>query len=127
MNIKNPQPGRSYYYSRRDPNTIQRLLNDGWLPIRADDPEQWGADLPEEVQDSLDGLRAFKDVFLMWTTNENYARIKREKAKRAKEARMGTERGYLERGMERMRELGSSAPSNRDLYYRGNDHNPNEE
>jgi hypothetical protein len=117
MNVKNPQPNRHYYYARHDSNAIQRKLNEGWRPIRGDDPERWGADINTDEYPELDGLKARKDVILMWTDSDNYRRIQNEKARKNKVAIEGTEEEYMDRGHERAAQFGSYVPSD-DLYFR---------
>lgn len=126
LNVKNARPGYTYYYEANKPSKIQSKLNDGWEFVRQEDPEQWGADLPADVQQSLDTARPYKDVILLRIPNHKYAEIQRRKLEDAKFARTGAERSYLNTGEDRARQLGRSAPA-QDLYFQRPTHYVGEE
>jgi hypothetical protein len=117
LNVRNPQPGFHYYYCRRDPSSVQRKLNQKWQVVTSDMPEKWGAELPDNIQQELDGVRAFKDVMLLRIKDEDYRLIQEEKQRRAAVARDGATEEYLEKGRQRAAQLGNLAPED-DLYYK---------
>ena len=121
LNVRNPQPGFRYYYSRRDPSSVQRFMNKGYQVVTSGMAEKWGSDLPEDIQQELDGVRAFKDVMLMRISDKNYRVMQEEKLRIAKLARDGATQSYLDKGSEREAQLGVNAPAD-DLYYKRGRH-----
>jgi hypothetical protein len=121
MNVRNAQPGFVYYYERRKPGNVLKRMNEGWKPVGKADPEQWGAEMPAEVGEMLDGVKAFGDLVLMKIREDKYARIKAEKEARAKAARDGSAAEFLSKGHQRALQLGKSRPKD-DLYFKGPGH-----
>jgi hypothetical protein len=121
LNVRNPQPGYRYTYIRRDPSSVQRFMNQGWRVVKADDPEQWGAELPDDVQKELDGVRAFKDVMLVKIDDEGYRVIQEDKQRRAQVATSAATQEYLDKGQRVEAELGSKRPED-DLYFKRGHH-----
>jgi hypothetical protein len=121
LNVKNAQPGMHYYYERAKPSDVQRRLNEGWEPVTSSDPEQWGAELPEDVQRQLDGVKAFGDVMLFKISTDRYRLLQDQWIQEAKDRRDGPEVSYQTKGEERAGELGAAAPEG-DLYYQRPNH-----
>jgi hypothetical protein len=121
LNVKNPKPGFHYYYARRKPSDVQRFMNAGWEPVRSGDPEQWGSDMPPEVGEMLDGVKAYGDVILMRIREDKFRAIREEKEALAKAAREGGTSEFINKGHQRARQLGSSRPK-KDLYFESADH-----
>ena len=121
LNVRHAQAGWTYYYLRNNPNHVQRFLNEGWIPVRGEDPEEWGAQLPEDIQSALGTMKPYKDVFLFKIRNDVYAEMKKEKLETAERARVGAEQSYFSQGEARALQLGRSAPSN-ELYYQRPQH-----
>jgi hypothetical protein len=116
LNIRNPQPGFHYYYERSKPANILRRLNEKWEFVKDTDPEQWGAQLPPEVGQALDGLKAYGDVVLMRIHEDNYRVLRDQKALLAKASREGTTDDWTNKGHQQASKLGDRAPSD-DMYY----------
>lgn len=124
LNVRNPMPGFHYTYFRRDPSSVQRALNRKFQIVRSDDQEKWGAELPDDVQKELDGVRAFKDVMLFRIKDEDYRLIQEEKQRRAHVARDGAAQAYLDKGQQVEAQLGDNRPVD-DLYFKRGRHSTN--
>ena len=128
LNIRNPKPGFVYYYEANRPNAVQRKLTQGWEFVRPSDPEQWGAEIPEDVQQELGGIRLNKDVVLMRIPEERYAVLTAERDQQAALARGGSAEEYLARGRDAQERLSNRGIStDDDLYYRSSHHSESSE
>lgn len=116
LNVRNAVPGRKYYWGNK--RKLLHLYNEGWRPVGADDPEEFGAMLPDDVGAPLDSALAFDDVVLLWTTEENYARLRAERNQRAEDAREAATLAYLEQGETMNQTPGAHARPGEDLYFR---------
>lgn len=121
LNISNPVPNFQYHHARRDPNYIQRKLNEGWRPIPSESQERWGADIGDmqEKFPELDGLKAFQDVIAMRMPNDKYSRLMEERRRRATSLRTGATEEYEERGRQLAERTGNVGET---IYYVGEKH-----
>lgn len=121
LNVRHPQAGCAYYYESSKPGRLLSQLNAGWEIVRSTDPEEWGADLPPDVQREIDTVKAFKDVVLLRCPVEKYREIKEKKAEYNRAVQGSAESDYLSKG-ERMRaRFGNAAPDG-DLYFKRSYH-----
>jgi hypothetical protein len=121
LNIRNPEPGFQYYYARADANQILRFRQQGWEVVTNEDPEQWGADLPENIQRQLDSVKAYQDVILLKIPLESYKRNKASLRELAQASSGRTTSEYLDRNAERQEQL-SGASESRPVYHKRADH-----
>lgn len=123
LNVRNPQRGVRYFYQRKDPSCILRSLNKGAKVVTSDDPEGWGADLPESVGLQLDGVHAFHDVVLMKIPLDKYRQLKAERLERRRAALEANYLAFKERERERLQSLHyHQRPDGRELYYKHSSH-----
>jgi hypothetical protein len=90
-----------YRYESVNQSTIQRSLNQGYVFLKDDDPEEWGVDerdIPMRVQARLDTQRAYQDVVPMKTPLDNYERIQSDHDARSRAALDGAEAAYMTEG-----------------------------
>ena len=120
LNVKNPQPGRRYYHGRFDSSFMQRMLNKGWRPIGSDDPERTGSEIAVDAIPELDGLKAFKDVLLLWMPEEQYNELHKDKARRGHILREGSTADYLDKGQDLQAQLDEQPED--DLYFKRGHH-----
>ena len=123
LNIRNPQPGFVYYWEANKNNSLQRRVVEGWQFVRPSDPERWGADVPEDIQQEIGGLRMNKDVVLMRVPEGTYAELAAAKEQQSALARGGSAEEYLSRGHDAQQRLSNrGVHSDDDLYYRSPHH-----
>ena len=124
LNIRNAQPGYTYYYVRNNTSDMIRFLNQGWSVVDANDPERYGANALNDkwsLPTNLGTEHAYKDVALMKIPIDRYREIQHRKDEERKTQLNGVVHSYLDRGADRAREL-HRPPNGRSHYYANPDH-----
>tara|TARA_Y100000310_G_scaffold344025_1_gene454598 strand:- start:2889 stop:3386 length:498 start_codon:yes stop_codon:yes gene_type:complete len=128
LNVRNPQRGYHYYYIRAEASSVLRFMNQGWQIVQADDPEQFGADLPDNIGLPLDGVRAYHDVLLARLPLEKYREYKADRADRRRASLEANYLAFKQTERERMDQLHPhQRPQGRDLFYHRAQHSTQEE
>jgi hypothetical protein len=122
LNVRSPQPGWHYYWERRQASDILRRTMDGFVVVQGDDPEKFGAKLPEGIGLPQDGVRAYGDVVLMKCPEDQYRELQAERLANAKAAREATTTAFLEKGHDVEQELGPHRTQGREPYYKNIGH-----
>ncbi len=118
LNVRNAQPDMHYYWVARQPSQILKFLNMGYTVVQGDDPEEFGADLPEGIGLPQDGAAAYHDIILMKTPMDNYRQYKQDRIDRRQAAVQASEHAYMNKGREREAQYEPhQRPVGRDLYY----------
>ena len=118
LNIRNPQPGYMYYYESNRANRLRRRQAQGYEFVLDSDPEKWGAELPQNIQSDLGGVRVNQDVVLMRVREERYAELAAEKTELAALSRGGTTEQWLDSGHATEQKLAHHGISVDSLHYR---------
>lgn len=118
LNIKNPQPGMHYFWAKKTASSVRRFMRYGFEVVQAEDPEEFGARLPEKVGALLDGATAYSDVVLMRIPLERYRQFRNQRKQLVEAKREASTQAYLAAGKERERELGHRAPRRGPTYHK---------
>lgn len=86
--VANPQPGRMYQWANRNPRSLLAARHRGWRPVSHDSGGARPAYELGQLQDPeyptpLDTAEVFQDVVLVETSEENWARLQKEREDRA--------------------------------------------
>ena len=119
LNVRNPDPGHVYYWARRHPGQVNRLVNLGYIVV---DPQQghtekFGAELPPGAAAALGGYTPYKDVILMKIPVEKYAELKERQRANAEAALHSSDSAYLSRGLDVAEQLRTANPRGLPVYY----------
>src|SRR5271166_4956191 len=98
LNIRHAQPGRQYYYERKNANALQAARNNGWRRVRPEDPERMGS-----VEDDMDrgspmdsGVgTAFDDIVMMKIPIEKHRALKPQEEAENRARLEGATQSYL--------------------------------
>jgi hypothetical protein len=118
LNVSNPRAGFIYYYERRKPSDVLRRMNEGWEVVKGTDQEDWGAELPDDIGQELDGVKAYGDVILMRIPEDRYRKIEEQRKLLRMASRGGNTDEYLEKGNRVTSQSGIGRPA----YYQRSDH-----
>jgi len=119
LNVRNPEPGYVYYWARRHPGQVNRLVNLGYLVVDAQQghTEKFGADLAPGAAAALGTYVPYKDVILMKIPVEKYAELKERQRADADAALHASDSAYLSRGLNIAEQLQSTNPRGLPVYY----------